>query len=91
MKASTAFGSAGVSASVCTVESSLMSARLRVAKIQIKTVAPKGEKNFQLRTRARLSGHVQHGCSTKQNRDLYADGLTPVFFGDTLIRSRMPA
>lgn len=93
VKASAAFWGAPASAPAFgRVESSLMSAFAGWPKI----VAPKGDKRiFQLRTyeSATYAGHVRKvkmfneaeiGIFTRT-------GLTPVFFGDTLIGSRMPS
>jgi hypothetical protein len=93
MKASAAFWGAPASApAFVRMESWLMSAFAGWPKV----IAPKGEKRiFQLRTyeSASYGGHVQKvkmfneaeiGIFTRT-------GLAPVFFGDTLIGSRMPS
>lgn len=95
MKASAAFREAPASApAFVRVESSLMSA---FAGWQtIKTVAPKGDKKiFQLRTyeSASYAGHVRkvQMFNEAEIGIFTRTGLTPVFFGDTLIGPRMPS
>ena len=93
MKASTAFWStpAGASAFV-RVESWLLSAFAGFPKI----MAPKGGKRiFQLRTYESAS-HAAHALKVQMFNQaeigiFTRTGLTPVFFGDTLIGTRMPS
>ena len=93
MKASAAFRGAPASApAFVRVESSLMSAFAGFPKI----VAPKADKRiFQLRTyeSASYSGHVRkvQMFNEAEIGIFTRTGLTPVFFGDTLIGSRMPS
>jgi hypothetical protein len=97
MKASTAFWGAPASApAFVRLESSLMSGFAGWPKIQIKTDSPKGEKRiFQLRTyeSASYAGHVRkvQMFNEAEIGIFTRTGLTPVFFGDTLIGSRMPS
>jgi hypothetical protein len=93
LKASAAFWGAPASApAFVRVESSLMSAFTGWPKI----VAPKGEKRiFQLRT-YESTGHAAHVRKVQMFNEaeiaiFTRTGLTPVFFGDTLIGSRMPS
>jgi hypothetical protein len=93
MKASAAFRGAPASApAFVRVESWLMSAFAGFSKI----VAPKGDKRiFQLRTyeSASHAGHVRkvQMFNEAEIGIFIRTGLTPVFFGDTLIGSRMPS
>jgi NIPSNAP len=93
MKASAAFWAAPASApAFVRVESSLMSAFAGWPKI----VAPKGGKRvFQLRTyeSASYEGHIRkvQMFNEAEIGIFTRTGLAPVFFGDTLIGSRMPS
>jgi hypothetical protein len=93
IKASAAFWGAPASApAFVRVEGSLMSAFTGWPKI----VAPKAEKRiFQLRTyeSASYAGHVRKVQMFNQAEIgiFTRTGLTPVFFGDTLIGPRMPS
>jgi NIPSNAP len=93
MKTSAAFWGAPASApAFVRVESSLMSAFAGWPKI----VAPKGNQRiFQLRTyeSASYAGHVRkvRMFNEAEIGIFTRTGLTPVFFGDTLIGSRMPS
>ncbi len=93
MKASAAFWGAPASApAFVRVESWLMSAFAGWPKI----VAPKGDKRiFQLRTyeSASYAGHVRkvQMFNEAEIGIFTRTGLAPVFFGDTLIGSRMPS
>jgi hypothetical protein len=93
MKTSAAFWCAPASApAFVRVESSLMSAFAGWAKI----VAPKSDKRiFQLRTyeSASYAGHVRkvQMFNEAEIGIFTRTGLTPVFFGDTLIGSGMPS
>ncbi len=93
MKTSAAFWGAPASApAFVRVESSLMSAFAGWPKI----VAPKSDKRiFQLRTyeSASYAGHVRkvQMFNEAEIAIFTRTGLTPVFFGDTLIGSRMPS
>jgi NIPSNAP len=93
MKASVAFWGAPASApAFVRVESWLMSAFAGWPKI----VAPKGDKKiFQLRTyeSASYAGHVLkvQMFNEAEIAIFTKTGLAPVFFGDTLIGSRMPS
>jgi hypothetical protein len=93
MKESVAFRGAPASApAFVRVESSLMSAFAGFPKI----VPPKGDKRiFQLRTyeTASHAGHVRkvQMFNEAEIGIFIRTGLTPVFFGDTLIGSRMPS
>jgi NIPSNAP len=97
MKASAAFWEAPASApAFVRVESSLMSAFAGWQTIKIETVAPKGDKRiFQLRTyeSASYAGHVRkvQMFNEAEIGIFTRTGLTPVFFGDTLIGTRMPS
>jgi hypothetical protein len=92
-KASAAFWGAPASApAFVRVESSLLSAFPEWPKI----VAPKGDKRiFQLRTyeSASYAGHVRkvQMFNEAEIGIFTRTGLAPVFFGDTLIGSRMPS
>ena len=92
LKASAAFREAPATApAYMRVESSVMSAFAGWPKL----VAPKGEKRiFQLRTYESASdeGHVRKVQMFNQAEIgiFTRTGLTPVFFGDTLIGPRMP-
>jgi hypothetical protein len=93
MKASAAFWGAPVSApAFVRVESWLMSAFAGWPKV----VAPKGEKRiFQLRTYESAS-YAAHILKVQMFNEaeigiFVRTGLAPVFFGDTLIGSRMPS
>ena len=93
MKASTAFwGAPAAAAAFVRVESSLMSAFAGFPKI----MAPKGGKRiFQLRTYESAS-HAGHALKVQMFNEaeigiFTRTGLTPVFFGDTLIGTRMPS
>ena len=93
IKSSAAFWGAPASApAFVRVESSLMSSFAGWPKI----IAPKGEKRiFQLRTyeSASHAGHVRKVQMFNQAEIgiFTRTGLAPVFFGDTLIGSRMPS
>lgn len=93
MKASAAFWGAPASApAFVRVESTLLSAFAGWPKI----VAPKGDKRiFQLRTyeSASYAGHVRKVLMFNEAEIgiFTRTGLAPVFFGDTLIGSRMPS
>jgi len=93
MKSSAAFWGAPASApAFVRVESWLMSAFAGWPKL----VAPKGEKRiFQLRTyeSATYAGHVRkvQMFNEAEIGIFTRTGLAPVFFGDTLIGSRMPS
>jgi hypothetical protein len=93
MKTSAPFWGAPASASAFVrVESSLMSAFAGWPKI----VAPKSDKRiFQLRTyeSAGYAGHVRkvQMFNEAEIGIFTRTGLTPVFFGDTLIGGRMPS
>lgn len=93
IKASTAFWGAPASApAFVRVESSLMAAFAGWPKI----IAPKkGKRIFQLRTyeSASYAGHVRKVQMFNQAEIAIftRTGLAPVFFGDTLIGSRMPS
>ncbi len=95
MKGSAAFWGAPPSApAFVRVESSLMSAFAAWPKIKI--VSQKGEKRiFQLRTyeSASYAGHARKVAMFNEAEiGIFArTGLTPVFFGDTLIGPRMPS
>jgi hypothetical protein len=95
MKASAPFWGAPASApAFVRVESSLMSAF--AGWPTVKLVAPKGEKRiFQLRTyeSASYAGHARKVEMFNQAEIgiFTRTGLTPVFFGDTLIGPRMPS
>ena len=93
LKTSTAFWGAPASApAFARVESSLMSAFAGWPKL----VAPKGGKRiFQLRT-YESAGYEGHFRKVQMFNEaeigiFTRTGLTPVFFGDTLIGSRMPS
>jgi NIPSNAP len=93
LKASAAFWSAPASApAFVRVESSLLSAFAGWPKL----VAPKsGKRIFQLRTyeSASYGAHIQkvHMFNQAEIGIFTRTGLTPVFFGDTLIGHRMPS
>jgi hypothetical protein len=93
IKASPAFWEAPASApAFVRVESSLMSAFAGWPKL----VAPKSEKRiFQLRTYESASdaAHIRkvHMFNEAEIGIFTRTGLTPVFFGDTLIGHRMPS
>jgi hypothetical protein len=95
MKASAAFWGAPPSTpAFVRVESSLMSAFAGWPKIKL--VAPKGETRiFQLRTyeSASYAGHARKVAMFNEAEIgiFTRTGLTPVFFGDTLIGRRMPS
>lgn len=93
MKAGAAFWGAPASApAFVRVESWLMSAFAGWPKL----VAPKGEKRiFQLRT-YESAGYASHVLKVQMFNEaeigiFTRTGLAPVFFGDTLIGSRMPS
>jgi hypothetical protein len=93
MKASAAFwGAPAAAAAFVRVESSLMSAFTGFPKL----MAPKGGKRiFQLRTYESAS-HAGHALKVQMFNEAEIGiftriGLTPVFFGDTLIGTRMPS
>jgi NIPSNAP len=93
VKASAAFWAAPSSApAFVRIESSLMSAFAGWPKL----VAPKGEQRiFQLRT-YESAGHAAHIRKVQMFDEaeigiFTRTGLTPVFFGDTLIGPRMPS
>lgn len=93
MKAAAAFlGAPAAAPAFVRVESSLMSAFAGWPRV----VAPKGGKRiFQLRTyeSASYAGHVRkvQMFNEAEIGIFTRTGLTPVFFGDTLIGSRMPS
>jgi hypothetical protein len=95
MKSSTAFWGAPASApAFVRVESTLMSAFAGWPKLH--AGAPRGEKRiFQLRTyeSASYAGHVRkvQMFNEAEIGIFTRTGLTPVFFGDTLIGPRMPS